>query len=75
MITDTATGTFVPGGDKSPLLGPEAPTGGDLAALTLLDILPDRDPAATKPLDSWQSLRGINARIIKDLANRHEATE
>lgn len=44
------------------------PKNGDLAPLTLLDILPDRDPTSTKPLNSWRSLGEIKDGIISRLS-------
>lgn len=47
----------------------------DSAPLTLLDILPDRHPTATEPLDSWRRLGEIKDGIIEGLTIRHEATK
>ena len=44
------------------------PKNGDLAPLTLLDILPDRDPTTTEPLNSWRSLGEIKDEIISRLS-------
>ena len=44
------------------------PKNGDLAPLTLLDILPDRNPTTTEPLNSWRSLGEINDEIISRLS-------
>ena len=48
---------------------------GDLAPLTLLDILPGRNPTAPEDRDSWQSLGKIKDRLIENLRTRHEATK
>ena len=75
MIAATATYTLFHGRDGGLSLRPSAPTGGDSAPLTLLDILPDRHPTATEPLDRWRRLGEIKDGIIEDLTIRLEATE
>ncbi len=47
----------------------------DLAPLTLLDILPGRNPTAPEDRDSWQSLGKIKDEVIENLRTRHEATK
>ena len=54
---------------------PEEAPRGDLAPLTLLDILPDRSPTAPEDRDSWQSLGKIKDGVIENLRTRHEATK
>lgn len=54
---------------------PATPLSGDLAPLTLDDILPDRQPTATEPSDSWRRLGEIKDGIIEELTIRHKATE
>ncbi len=54
---------------------PKPAPGGDLAPLTLLDILPGRNPTAPEDRDSWQSLGKIKDRLIENLRTRHEATK
>ncbi len=71
MTVATATETW-----NKDLAHRRAPPLGTLhAPLTLDDILPDRHPTATEPLDSWRRLSEIKDGIIEDLTIRHEATE
>ena len=74
MIAATATDVQFPGidTDLSPHQRPKPH--GDLAPLTLLDILPDRTATAMEPLDSWRSLGEIKDGIIEDLTLRHKVT-
>ena len=68
MIAATATDVQFPGIDTDPSPHQRPKPRGDLAPLTLLDILPDRTATAMEPLDSWRSLGEINAGIISNLS-------
>ena len=74
MTTSTATETLSHsiflGRDRG-LTPHQKPTPrGDSAPLTLLDILPDRNPTATEHRDSWRSIGELKDEIIEDLALR-----
>ena len=74
MTTDTATAvvssSIFLGRDRGFTPHQTPPPHGDLAPLTLLDILPDRNPTATEHRDSWRSFGEIADGIVQDLALR-----
>lgn len=78
-MTEPATKTLAQPGplksvsDLSPR--PTTSRGGGFEPLTLMDILPDRHPTTTEPLNSWRRLGEIKDGIIEGLTIRHEARE
>ena len=59
---------------KSRTPRPKPAPHGDLAPLTLDDILPDRSPNTPEDQNGQRSFREIKDGIIKHPAVRHEAT-
>ena len=63
------------GGDSGVKPRQKSAPPGDSAPLSLLDILPAHRRIAAESRDSWQSLKEINAAIIKRLTLQQNSTE